>query len=129
MTIFVRIIIIQIYCFLLRKWKWLDMEKKLTKKEFCIYVRNGQGKPYILSSYPTFRDASIALNNIITYEEERGKIFYVDNDFYENKYPSSVNGKYFCILERSVSEWEKSESLVSRSSKNSKDKKRKIDNV
>lgn len=103
--------------------------KKLTKKEFCIYVRNGQGKPYILSSYPTFRDASIALNNIITYEEERGKIFYVDNDFYENKYPSSVNGKYFCILERSVSEWEKSESLVSRSSKNSKDKKRKIDNV
>ena len=94
------------------------MEKKLTKKEFCIYVRNGQGKPYILSSYPTFRDASIALNNIITYEEERGKIFYVDNDFYENKYPSSVNGKYFCILERSVSEWEKSESLVSRSSKN-----------
>ena len=41
------------------------MEKDKTKKEFCIYVRNGRGKPYILSSYPTFREASNALNNIM----------------------------------------------------------------
>ena len=38
------------------------MEKDKTKKEFCIYVRNGRGKPYILSSYPTFREASNALS-------------------------------------------------------------------
>ena len=98
------------------------MEKDKTKKEFCIYVRNGRGKPYMLSSYPTFREASNALNNIIDYEQERGRIFYVDNDFYDNKYPPNLSGKYFCILQRSITEWKKYESFCSSTSKDKNEK-------
>ncbi|CDE10224.1 unknown [Clostridium sp. CAG:354] len=98
------------------------MEKEKAKKEFCIYVRNGQGKPYILSSYPSFREAFIALNNIIDYEQERGRIFYVDNDFYDNKYPPNLSGKYICIMQRTITEWQKYESSSYSTSKNKNDK-------
>lgn len=97
------------------------MEKNNSKKEFCIYVRNGQGKPYILSSYSSFREAFIALNNIIDYEKERGRIFYVDNDFYDNKYPLNLSGKYLCIMQRSITDWQKYESSIFSASKNKND--------
>lgn len=99
------------------------MDKDKIKKEFCIYTRNGRGSPYIISSYSSFQDAFFALNSMIGIEQERGRFYYVDNDFYNNKYPPNMYGKYFCILERNVTEWEKYESL---SAKNSKDKNGKI---
>lgn len=56
------------------------MDKDKTKKEFCIYIKNGRGNPYIISSYSNFREAFIALNNMIGLEQERGRFYYVDND-------------------------------------------------
>ena len=94
------------------------MNKEIFKKEFCIYVRNGRNSPYILSPYSSFQDAQIALNNIIEFEERRGRFFYVDNDFYDNKYPPNMYGKYFCSQERNVSEWSKYKSLYSSETKN-----------
>ena len=82
------------------------MDKDKIKKEFCIYTRNGQGSPYIISSYSCFQDAFLALNSMVGIEQERGRFYYVDNDFYNNKYPPNMYGKYFCILERNVTEWE-----------------------
>ena len=85
------------------------MEKENCKKEFCIYIKNGRGTPYIQASYRTFQDAFIALNNMIGLEEERNRFYYVDNDFFDNKYPPNMYGKYFSILERVVGEWKKYE--------------------
>ena len=44
---------------------------------------------------------------MITLERERNRPYYVFNDFYDNEYPASINGKIFCIKERTVSNWEK----------------------
>lgn len=76
-------------------------------KEYCIYVRNGSAKPYYLKSFESFLEASRALTEIITLEEERQRPYYVDNDFFDNKYNNISNLKYLCIKEREVSEWSK----------------------
>ena len=73
------------------------MDKNKIEKEFCIYIRNGRGTPYNISPYYNFQDTLIALNNMVSLELERGRFFYVDNDFYDNKYPPNMYGKYFCI--------------------------------
>lgn len=85
------------------------MESKKSRKEFCIYIKNGMGTPYIQAPYRTFEEALIALNNMVSFEEERNRFYYVDNDFFNNKYPPNTMGKYFCIKERCVEEWEKYE--------------------
>ena len=38
------------------------------------------------------------------YDNKR-KFYYVDNDFFNNKYPYTLNGDYYCIKQRQVSEW------------------------
>lgn len=42
---------------------------------------------------------------MIELEKERNRIYYVDNDFYENEYPCSIRCKIFSIRERKVSKW------------------------
>ncbi len=73
--------------------------------EYSILIKNGNCQPYILQTYNNIESAKAALYNIVTLEEDRGRFFYVDNDFFYNKYPLG-NGKYICIKEREVSNWE-----------------------
>ena len=58
-------------------------------------------------------------------EEERNRFYYVDNDFWDNKYPPNMYGKYFCIMERAVGEWKKNETQIAstKSKNNSKNGK------
>ena len=98
------------------------MDKEKLKKEFCIYIKNGRGSPYTIGTYNSFREAFIALNNMLGLEQERNRFYYVDNDFYDNKYPPNMFGKYFCIMERNVTEWIKHETLASQSSKDKDNK-------
>lgn len=77
-------------------------------KEYCIYIRHGNACPFRTSAYSTFDSAKQAL--LIMTEDfiERNKIFYIDNDFYENKFPLGVQGgTYYQIQEREVQNWEK----------------------
>ena len=53
-------------------------------KEYCIYCQISSGKPFILV-------AKIALYNMVSLEEERGRTYYVDNDFFKNKYAYNHN--------------------------------------
>lgn len=77
------------------------------KKEYGIYIRQGQGKPYMLQIFNDIDLAKIKLYEMITLEEEREKPYFVDNDFYDNKYNISTKLRYFCIKEREVTEWKK----------------------
>lgn len=77
------------------------------KKEFAIYCIYNGGTPFILHQYDTIQEAKINLYNLISLEDERNRIYYVDNDFYENKYPAGILGKYYKIVERRISHWEK----------------------
>ena len=76
-------------------------------KEYTIYFRNGSAKPYTLSTYKSLESAKIKLYDIIQTEIERKRPFYVDNDFFDNKYNLGSNLFYICILEREVKEWQK----------------------
>lgn len=75
-------------------------------KEYSIYIRQGNGRPYTIGTYNSIYDAQIALGNMVRLEEERQKPYYVDNDFWDNKYSLVSNLRYFCIKEREVTEWQ-----------------------
>lgn len=76
-------------------------------KEYSIYVRQGNASPYIVSSYKNLDGAKMALYNMIALEEKYQRPYYVDNDFFNNKYVQAVKLRYFCIREREVTEWVK----------------------
>lgn len=49
--------------------------------------------------------AKTKLYEMVDLEIHRHRPFFVDNDFFVNQYPLSLNLKYFCIKEREVSDW------------------------
>ena len=63
-------------------------------KEYSIYQRHGSCSPFILHTY----------DNIQT-EDERRRPYFVDNDFYNNKYQLSNDLYYLKIIVRDVSDW------------------------
>ena len=77
-------------------------------KEYSILVRQGSGAPYILQTYPDIISAKRAVENIIKFEEERNRMYFVDNDYFINKYCNVSTGlKYLCIRVREITKWEK----------------------
>lgn len=76
-------------------------------KEYCIYIKCKNGEPYILSFYSNILNAKQKLFEMIQIEEDRGRPYFVDNDFFKNKYILSSNLKYYCIKEREVSDFKK----------------------
>ena len=54
-------------------------------------------RPDVLETFDNIDVAKISLYNIVSLEEERGRTYYVDNDFFNNKYSCNLNLKYFCI--------------------------------
>ena len=56
--------------------------------------------------YNNIESAKLKLYQMTQLEEERQRPYFVDNDFFRNKYNMVGKLKYFCIKEREVSEWE-----------------------
>lgn len=75
-------------------------------KEYGIYIRKGSGTPYMIHFFDNIESAKIKLYEMIKLEEERQRPYFVDNDFFNNKYNISTKLKYFCIKQRDVSEWD-----------------------
>lgn len=75
------------------------------KKEYCILCIYGNGTPFYLDTFDSIEKAKLKLYEMIALEQERGRPYYVNNDFYNNEYTQNVKGKYFCIKERNVSNW------------------------
>lgn len=55
--------------------------------------------------YNNIDSAKIKLYDMIKLEEDRQRPYFVDNDFFNNKYNISTKLKYFSIREREVTEW------------------------
>jgi len=83
-------------------------------KEYTILHIYSTAKAFTLHTFSNIDAAKIKLYDMIGLEEERNRVYYVDNDFFTNKYPPNVKGKYFCIKERQVSEWEKYSEIKSK---------------
>lgn len=47
----------------------------------------------------------IFLLECIELEKERGRPYFVENEFYKNEYVRGVRGKYFSIKVREISPW------------------------
>lgn len=76
-------------------------------KEYCIYQRINSGEPFIIHIFKDINSAKLKLYELINIEEERGRFYFVDNDFFDNKYIYNLKGMYFCIKEREVTEYTK----------------------
>lgn len=76
-------------------------------KEYGIYIRQGEGVPYMLHIFNDIDLAKIKLYDMISLEQTRNRPYFVDNSFYNNSYNISAKLKYFCIMERNVTDWKK----------------------
>lgn len=74
-------------------------------KEYGIFIICNGGTPYMLHIYDNITAAKLKLYDLVSLEEERGRQYFVDNDFFDNKYPNCGKIKYFCIKEREVTEY------------------------
>jgi len=95
---------------------------KSIKKEYAILCIYGSGTPFYLDKYDSYEKAKFHLLDMVSLEKERGRPYYVDNDFYENEYTQNVKGKYFCIKERDVTKWEKTYESRIKTKDNNKNK-------
>lgn len=79
-------------------------------KEYTIICIYNGGTPFELKKFSNVELAKNKIYEMIQLEEQRKRIYFVDNDFFENKYPIGLqSSKYFCIQEREVYEWKKYE--------------------
>ena len=76
-------------------------------KGFSIYQRHGNVKPFMMHTFTDVLSAKLKLNDITATEEERGRPYFVDNDFFNNKFSHCSNLYYLCIMEREVGECSK----------------------
>lgn len=74
--------------------------------------------------FDNFNSAFQKLELLISYDEERGRQYFVDNSFFNNKYDLLPDLTYYCIKEREVSKWDKFSNFS-----NSNDKKYKNTNL
>ena len=75
--------------------------------EYCIYIQKGSCTPYVVGTYNSIYDAKHALNNMLELYKIRRKLYFVDNDFYDNEFSNLCSSDYYCIKVRQVSEWKK----------------------
>lgn len=88
-------------------------------KEYGIYIRQGNWEPYMIHIFNNIESAKGKLFEMIILEEERGRPYFVDNDFFDNQFHIASKLKYYCIKEREVSEWTKfSETNLTREKNN-----------
>lgn len=74
-------------------------------KQYGIYIRQGSAAPYMIHFYDNIISAKQKLYEMVQLEEERQRPYFVDNDFFSNRYSLVGRLKYFCIKERDVSDW------------------------
>lgn len=98
-------------------------------KEYSILIIHDGGCPYYLKNFNTFESCFEALENIISLEKERGRRYFVDNDYFENDYKfcGYENLKYISIKVREVTEWENFSK--DNKIKNPNDKNKKVVNI
>lgn len=62
--------------------KYIKMGKEKRVKEYCIYCRYNGGTPFIQGIYKNLEAAQRQIYDMVALEEERERIYFVDNDFF-----------------------------------------------
>lgn len=74
-------------------------------KEYGIYIRRGNSKPYMIHIFDNLDNCKLKLYDMLSLEDERQRPYFVDNDFFHNKYHFESKLSYYCIKVRDVSNW------------------------
>lgn len=74
-------------------------------KEYGIYIRHGNSKPFMIHIFNNLDSAKLKLFEILNLDDERNRPYFVDNDFFNNKYHFESKLSYYCIKVRDVSDW------------------------
>lgn len=82
------------------------------KYEYTVYVRHGTGIPFLAKTFSSYSDACLFLEEKAKRHLHYNQIFFIDDKFFENYYPKNMNGTYYKILRRPLSDWEEVEKEV-----------------
>ncbi len=82
------------------------LNDKHPKYEYTLYVRVGQAKPYLMRTFDSIEDVIRHTEALEKRHNHYRQIFYIDNDFYKNRYNENLNGTYYKYLRRPVFDWE-----------------------
>lgn len=95
-------------------------------KEYTIYSLNHNAIRGLNSySFDNVESAKLKLYEMLEIKDRYNSPYYVDNDFFENKYPNSNTHKwftYFCIREREITPWKKYSSTQEKLNNNTNEK-------
>lgn len=76
------------------------------KYEYALYVCVNGACPYIKCQFNNIQQVFQCVDSLEKKHNRYHQVFYIDNDFYINKYTSSMNGTYYKFLRRNVYDWE-----------------------
>lgn len=82
------------------------LNDKHPKYEYALYCRVGQACPYIARIFDSINDVYRYVQEIEKKHNHYGQRFYIDNDFYNNRYDLNAGGTYYKFLRRPVFDWE-----------------------
>lgn len=82
------------------------LNDKHPQYEYCLYVRNCSACPYIARTFTDIYDVYRFVEEIEKKHNRYNRVFYIDNDFYQNKYSPNVEGIYYKFLKRRINDWE-----------------------
>lgn len=74
--------------------------------QYSIYTVYNGGRPYYGVEYTSLSECREALESIIKYHEKHHHLYYIDNDFFNNKFQYLDKCYYYSIHCREVSEWD-----------------------
>lgn len=82
------------------------LNDKHPKYEFTVYIRCGNGTPYLIPrKFETYSEVCKFLNEKAKWHFRYNQRFYIDDSFFSNEYKKDINGIYYKILKRPVSDW------------------------
>ena len=90
------------------------LNDKHDKYEYGLYIQVNNGLPYIINFPVTdaYKCISVRIQEIEKKHNRYNQRFYIDNDFYNNKYTLDSGGTYYKFLRRIISDWEEFESFT-----------------
>lgn len=74
--------------------------------QYAVYCKYQGGSPYIKTVLDNKEQLDQYIESIVNRHNQFHHIFYIDNDFYDNKYPKDLQGIYYKVLKRKVNDWE-----------------------
>lgn len=76
------------------------------KFEYILYCQHGNAQPFFIRTFNDIEEVYRYITELEKRHNHYHQIFYIDNDFYKNKYSIKQNGTYYKFLRRPVVDWQ-----------------------